>query len=124
MSWQCRMREPPTAADRRSGQVQIGDMWFAPWLVEDARPVVENYLSTRYIEQSMEHRLPLIVRLPGAIDFCIDSCADSEGGERGWVVMGDPPNITMSPSINVLGTYHGFIRGGVITDDCEGRRFP
>jgi len=120
MPWQCRMREPPTTEERWGGDVQIGEMWYAPWLLtEDGQPAAPDYLSTTYVEQRMGCRPPLMVRLPGGIDFCIDSRADSPGGERGWHIEGKPPNLTLSPSINVLGVYHGFIRGGVITDDLS-----
>ncbi len=33
-----------------------------------------------------------------------------------WDVTGTPPHITVSPSINVIGVWHGFIRDGVILD--------
>jgi hypothetical protein len=36
----------------------------------------------------------------------------SDGGPR-WDVKGDPPNITVKPSINVIGIWHGFITDGV-----------
>lgn len=99
-------------------------MWYAPWLLtKDGQPAAQDYLSTTYVEQRMAHRPPLMVRLPGGIDFCIDSRADSPGGETGWHVTGEEPELTLSPSINVMGTYHGYIRGGFITDDCEGRTF-
>jgi len=32
--------------------------------------------------------------------------------------------MTITPSINVMGHYHGWVRAGYITDDCEGRSFP
>lgn len=40
-----------------------------------------------------------------------------------WTVNGDPPNISVSPSINAVGDYHGWLQNGVLSDDCEGRRF-
>ena len=40
-----------------------------------------------------------------------------------WTVEGDWPNVTITPSINCPGYYHGWIRDGQITDDCEGRVF-
>ena len=117
------MRAAPTTEDRWAGRVQVGEMWLAPWLLKGGQPTSETYLSTTYINERMAHRAPLMVRLPGGIDFCLDSRADCPGGEVGWTVTGEPPHITVSPSINVMRTYHGFIRQGVITDDCEGRTF-
>lgn len=45
------------------------------------------------------------------------------GGGK-WTVQGELPRITVSPSIHQVGYYHGFVRDGVISDDCEGKRFP
>jgi hypothetical protein len=118
------MREKPTAEDRKEGRIEVGEMWYATWLserMEDGTALGAGYLSTRYLAERWEHRPPLIVRLPGGIDFCIDSRADCPGGEVGWQVSGEPPNITVSPSINVMGVYHGYLRNGEITDDVEGR---
>lgn len=33
-----------------------------------------------------------------------------------WDVTGEPPRITVSPSINVIGIWHGWIKDGVIVD--------
>jgi hypothetical protein len=40
-----------------------------------------------------------------------------------WIRVGEPPNITVTPSINYVGFYHGWLRDGVLSDDCEGRIF-
>jgi hypothetical protein len=49
----------------------------------------------------------------------------------GWIVTGEWPNITASPSIDCQtpgGTYgpyyHGFLQGGVFSADVSGRVFP
>lgn len=34
-----------------------------------------------------------------------------------------PERMTVSPSINFSGGWHGFIRDGVISDDVSGKRF-
>lgn len=39
-----------------------------------------------------------------------------------WTRTGEPPNITVSPSINYMGFYHGWLCEGVLSDDCEGRQ--
>jgi hypothetical protein len=31
--------------------------------------------------------------------------------------------VTLAPSVNIGGSYHGRIQGGVISEDVEGRRF-
>lgn len=70
-------------------------------------------------------RLPLCVFTPGGW-WCPDQMAYSNmlgyHGE-GWKVVGDLPLITATPSINIIGLYHGFITAGILTADCEGRTF-
>lgn len=46
--------------------------------------------------------------------------ADGDGGGRMWEVTGEPPNITVSPSINAgdgdgPGNWHGWIKDGAMT---------
>lgn len=126
MVWPIRMVEPPTlehGPDGKNGfqRLEVGDMWFAPHLLERRDRIAPNYM-----RDWAGKRLPLIVRLPGAGDFAID-CRFFEGGNYygdGWTVIGDPPLITVSPSINIVGSYHGYIRNGVILDDVEGRKYP
>jgi hypothetical protein len=62
--------------------------------------------------------------LPGGYTFCIDSRARRDGKAYGdgWKVSGEMPNISLTPSINIVGSYHGFITNGVISDDLEARR--
>ncbi len=56
---------------------------------------------------------PVLVVLPG------NGLWSNDGR---WEVTGEPPNITVNPSIKVLepGGYHGYIRAGVLTDDIGG----
>jgi len=103
---------------------KVGDMWPAPWLVEDMAH--SFFLSDAYIAKwkGSSYRLPHIVRLPDGSDFCIDGpCYDNGKRYGGWEVTGEPPMVTLSPSINIRGYYHGWIKDGVISDDCEGRKF-
>jgi hypothetical protein len=131
MPWNCRM------VDERGADYvpQTGDMFYryAPdvWraLVKDWRakgaqrdaPMVK-YLSDEYLAERIDQRPPLTVILPGDTWFCVDSNATGE--RRGWQVSGEPPHITVSPSINCEGVYHGFLTNGVIGNDVEGRTFP
>jgi hypothetical protein len=59
--------------------------------------------------------------MPSGMEWLVYGPA-SGGGK--WVVQGELPRITVSPSIHQVGSYHGFVRDGVITDDCEGKKFP
>jgi hypothetical protein len=69
------------------------------------------------------------VMLPGGVEFIIHMYS-SDVPRRKWNVTGTPPLINVSPSINQKGHYHGFIglphapAPGIITEDCEGRKFP
>jgi hypothetical protein len=99
-------------------------MYPAPWLLEDGYMgcSAREKLSPSYWAERSQ-RPPLVVRLPGPVDFCIDERAYKDGQHYGdgWTVTGEGSAMTLSPSINIGGIYHGWIRDGVITDDCEGR---
>lgn len=127
MPWTCRVYESPDAARAAHGVIPVGAMWPAPWLLDPADDWIATYLSPKYRADWMAVRPPFVVKLPDGSEFCVDSRAtDSEGNLKGdgWTVTGTPPLITVSPSINIVGRYHGLIQNGVITDDCEGRTFP
>lgn len=117
MSWPIRMVEPPPKPDDR----RVGDAWFAPGYETGCCP---------FYHERNSFRPPLYVTLPCSHDpngqpFLVDAFTYSDGknGADGWKVYGVPPAITVEPSINMVGIYHGYIRDGVITDDCEGRTF-
>jgi hypothetical protein len=61
------------------------------------------------------------VMMPAGVEWIIYSHA-SQSNQK-WQVTGTPPGITVSPSILQVGLYHGFIKDGVITEDCDGRKF-
>jgi hypothetical protein len=115
MPWQIKYHE------ERPASVQIGDMYPAPWLLKGPESSRSYWVSHQYERDWADKRPPLVVRLPGNIDFCIDQGMLKT--RDGWLVTGTAPNITLSPSINVSGLYHGWIKDGVITDDCEGRKY-
>jgi hypothetical protein len=105
----------------RPEDLKVGDMYPAPWLLR-----WPDALAPRYHALPEPRRAPLVVRLPGPVDFCIDAREWNAAGHYGdgWGLSGEAPGITLTPSINIGGMYHGWIRDGVITEDCEGRRFP
>lgn len=89
-----------------------------------------GFLSNRYHEITSHERLPIIVILPtrsgGYVPWCVDwSPTDDPNGF--WIVTVDldslismmKPDITVSPSINAEGLYHGFLEHGVLTDDLN-----
>lgn len=89
---------------------QPGDMWFAPgWLVGD-------YLSNEYERDWLGKRPPLVVMLPDGVPFCVDSrAADSKEEGEGWTVTGEPPRITVHPSIQRGDEVHWWLREGELT---------
>ena len=112
-----------------------GTMFFvpqAPTVVGDSEPAShswpwywasDQWLSDYYREQNTGRR-PLFVILPGRHLFLVDGKCWKDGkAYGGWTVTGDAPNITISPSINIGGNYHGWLQNGVISEDCEGRKF-
>jgi len=128
MPWTIRMvpAPGPDPGDTPWKDLRPGDMWFAPYLLEHPeghpfRPALKYF-------QRNSGRPPLVVALPcvggGRVDWCVDGPCWKDGKVYGdgWDVSGEPPLITVAPSINIIGAYHGFIQNGVITDDCEGRR--
>jgi hypothetical protein len=109
-----------------------GMAWFQPWYFDptgererDGKHVMiklENrgrlgFLSQHYWDDWSHKRPPICVVCPNGELWEIDR--KSSNG-TGWVVTGDLPNITCSPSIVVEG-YHGFLRDGLFTADVDGR---
>lgn len=107
------------------GDLPIGSMFYLPknadmtewpWYLAKESNLSDNYYSIN------KHRQPLFVLLPRRTLFVIDGKCWSNGKKYGgWSVTGDAPNITVQPSINIQGTYHGWLQNGVISEDCEGR---
>jgi hypothetical protein len=92
-----------------------GAMWNAHWMAENDKP---NGQWTGPDGKAW------CVMMPGGVEWVVYCYASGPEPRRKWDVQGIPPNITVSPSINLTGIYHGFIKGGVISADCEGRKFP
>lgn len=130
MSWNI------TYHDQRPAEPKIGDMWpigGSTSHIEQQKGFCSEYYRLHWATK----RPPLMVALPhkwpdgqvGYTLFMIDSPASDDPTKKGWSVQhgelrhGQQPDITLSPSINIVGHYHGWIRNGVITDDCEGRTF-
>jgi len=89
-----------------------GAMW---WASPDSLP------KDRSVPAGAFDRFPklLCVRLPGGAIFHPQMPPDGEAA--GWEISGEPPRITVRPSINWVGRYHGWLTDGVLSDDLEGR---
>lgn len=106
-------------AKNGNGVVPAGAMWPAPWYLEgDAPHLSEKYKAARAADPGF--RPPIVVKLPNdAGEFCVDSAGKDS---KGWNVSGEPPRLTVSPSIHVMGgremktLWHGYLRDGVLTD--------
>lgn len=117
MSWRCELFESREAIVAQFGFTPVGAMWPVEGSVHAASP--------NYARHWKGKRAPLAVQLPIG-GFFVDGPFWNNNGPYGdgWMVTGEAPLITMSPSINIVGHYHGWLQNGVISDDCEGRTFP
>lgn len=94
---------------------QPGDMFYKPGMLETSP---RESFTDRYLAIS-HTRPPLIVVLPNGQWWCLDQryYKHPQGyyGD-GWTWTGEPPRISVSPSINTS-TYHGTLDNGVLSDD-------
>lgn len=60
------------------------------------------------------------VTLPGGDRW--DVFGPAANSKTPWAITGTAPKLTASPSI-AAPKYHGWLRDGVLTPDCEGRRY-
>lgn len=98
------------AADGREftlDQAPPGSMWNATW-----------WPYFRHAEAPADGWNPT-VKLPDGIEWHIDGCPNNGGR---WTRSGKPPTLTVEPSIKAV-RYHGYLRGGVLTEDVEGHKF-
>lgn len=117
MTWPCRLIDNPELDVHGNVDIskrEIGDMWFLDVPVEELK---ERHLTQQYFRDNAA-RKPLVVMLPGRNYFLIDGQGFSveKGYYDCWTVTGTPPNITVAPSINFVGRYHGYLQNGVIGD--------
>ena len=56
-----------------------------------------------------------VVTLPCLAEFYQDQ--HSTDDRQPWTCTGEPPNVTVHPSINYGGLYHGWLQNGVLSDD-------
>lgn len=119
--------------DERPENATVGDMWPIPWMADSG-----DLLGQHYHKDWAGKRPPLMIALPAKsgspdwfVDFIVDRTSSKDGpGGPGWkvtivgeLVDGKPANITLAPSVDCGGEYHGYIREGMVTNDCEGRTY-
>jgi len=133
MPWQCRLIDAPNTVEDYKA-LNPGDMWYAAYWRKPETDgdyktfMLKTVLSPQYKTQWLDKRAPIIVVLPNGEHICPDhrfgkGDGSGEYKEDGWTVTGDAPNITVSPSINATGRYHGWLQDGILSDDVEGRTF-
>lgn len=135
VTWRIRMVDAPTMSagpDGKNGfqRLEIGDAWFAPHLLDPERAAAASEaLSPNYRRDWAGKRPPILVALPYrsgpgiGSHFCVDGqyWRDGQPYGDGWVVSGEAPLLTLSPSVNIKGSYHGYIQNGVIGPDLDKR---
>jgi hypothetical protein len=125
MAWALRFRDDP----KPWKDAQIGDCWYHPnWVEGDAgRQFFLNHQASRkYKDQWADKRPPIIIRLPSGPFSPDEFYGRPENTDRdGWTVTGsiEDGSLVVSPSVNIVGYYHGFVQGGAVSDDVEGRVF-
>jgi hypothetical protein len=123
MTWQCELvtREAIDEKYDKGEPIPIGWMWYP-----NPEGIDEELLSYYYKEHNQQNRQALFIQLPDGV-WCMDGLASGDPTKKGWTVTGEPPNITVAPSINSnrgnRKGYHGFLQNGVLTDDLEGRTY-
>lgn len=108
----------------RTGCLEIGHCCYSDYFDEEKHQAYDR-LSSSYLALPEPRRRPIAIMLPGDNIWFPDVIASNDQpGAKGWAISGTLPNLTVTPSINFVGRYHGYVTGGVVTDDCEGRTFP
>lgn len=101
--------------------------WYNDWYVD--RDLGKDFLSPHYHRDWASKRPPIELVCPDGNIWCPDR--RSSNGD-GWIVTGEWPNLTCSPSIDCApiggtqpgGYYHGHLRNGEFTLDVSGKTWP
>lgn len=112
------------------GELKPGACWYAPWLLKPERGLAEGpeELSPKYRNEQMAIRPPLVIWLPGVACWAIDARASRA---RTWWDLVTPMNpgedpatwvrrLTLAPSIDYKGYYHGYVQQGEVKPDVSG----
>ncbi len=123
MPWQCRMLTREEFYGRPMPDRAVGDTTLMdPTWADRHRDII----SPEYFRDWYGKRPTVAVVLPGPVTWCVDNRATVPGSlglGSGWQVTGEPPNLSLHPSVNLKGRWHGWITNGIISDDVDGRRF-
>ena len=128
MPWPLNFVRPELWSIGPNGRIP-GDWTYAAWMVTDCPSALGKAYWSLPERPDKPRRPPIIIRLPDGCEWCPDRMGWNQAqgfhGD-GWQVdlSCGPDMLTITPSINVVGCYHGWVRAGYVTDDCEGRTFP
>lgn len=129
---------PITFRGEQPAAAKPGDAYFvrADFVKEreDGVTVACGHALSRAFDGVKGQRRPIAVVLPTGYHLIVDTAFWSSHNpnpqREGWRVhLAAPPvagerlHLTLDPSVNIVGSYHGWIRAGVISPDVEGRRF-
>ena len=93
---------PPVAGDIFAMPDYLNDPW-------------KEWLSEKYWQRHSGQRPPITVVLPTAGWHCVDWMQVSDRRMYGgWDVAGELPLISVTPSINIDGQWHGWLANGVL----------
>lgn len=108
MSIQLQVVEPP-ASGVSWYEPKAGDCWPCSWDIHQ-----------------IPGRAPCwVVRLPGGGYVWHTNGRSTKDGEGLWNVSGEPPNLTVTPSINIgPGIWHGWITNGQLSPDVDHQGIP
>ena len=104
---------------------EVGDCWYATpgqggvWFMHiDGDELHRTRLTIAPEHTNARPAIVVLpyVGLPMGVPFCLHSPTLGPGGwgNAGWTVSGELPDVTVSPSIDVRGYWHGHLRAGVL----------
>lgn len=99
--------------DKATGKQPIpGDLFYAPWYAEEEWH--RESLTAAYWALPEPRRAPIVVVLPTGSWHCVDSMYynQQQGWHGGWSVAGTIPNLSVTPSIHIVGHWHGNLTNG------------
>lgn len=124
---------PVELRERREWPPVPGTVYGAPWLLDPGHAFHRDLHPRWHRAETRPRRLPVGIWLPGHGAWFPDvlgtrdrtewTMAPAAGPEPGEDVQAWLSRLTLSPSINSVGAYHGWLRDGHLTDDIDGRRY-
>ena len=92
----------------------VGDMWWGD-PPADTSTLGADYQDKRLGSHTLWIQLPS-TSWPNGSSFCLDwRSYDGNNYGRGWTRTGEPPNVTVTPSI-VFDGWHGWVRDGELVN--------